>query len=80
MYGAQKYEFTKNYVLVDKIIQQTAIDLLEDNQGLNSKRWFDSHFWLWFGTKSERGYNEKKSSTLSPVFLRHYKNTFPNVL
>ena len=39
-----------------------------------------SHFLVVIRAKSDRSYIERKRTKLSPVFSRHYENTFPDYI
>ena len=62
--GAQKHEYNRIYVSVDKITQKIVIYLPEDQSVFIFQSADLSHiFWLCFGTKSDRGYNGRKRTT-----------------
>ena len=61
----------------DKITQKIAIHLPEDQPLMIIQSVDSSHI---FVRKSDGDKNESKRSKLSSVFLRQYKNTFPNDL
>ena len=78
--GAQKYEYNGIYVSVDKITQKNAITLPEDQSVFIIRSTDLSHN---FGCDLEQNQTSnimKKRTTLSSVFLRHYKNTLPKDL
>ena len=72
--GAQKYEYNGIYVSVDKITQKIAITLPEDQSVFIIRSTDLSHN---FGCDLEQNQTtnimKKKRTTLSLVFLRHYK-------
>ena len=72
--GAQAFEYNGIYVSVDKITQKVAV-YLPENQSVFFIQSSDlSHTFGCDLEQSQTG-NEKKRTTLSSVFLRHYKNT-----
>ena len=79
--GAQKNYYDWIYITVDKITQKIAIHYPEDQSVFIIQSADLSHiFGCDLEQKSDRGYIEKKKTTLLSVFLRRYKNKFPNDL
>ena len=73
--GAQAFEYNGISVSVHKITQKVAVHLNENQSVFITQ---NSDLSQIFGCDLEhyRGYNETKRSSLSSVFLRHYKKTF----
>ena len=75
--GAQTFNHYGIYVSVDKITQKVAVHLPENQSVLIIQSSDLSHVFDCDLEQNQTGVMMKgKNSTLSSVFLRHYKNTF----